>query len=195
MNFNNTQSQPSVLIGFGGAEDATLVGVSDGLPADGSKTGKSAKVVKNAGEVWAGTSVQRKPNDAVPTIPFTAAATKMSMRVYSAYPGMRVHMKVEQSGRPDINSEVDAFTTLSNTWETLSFDFGPAGKHFVPSGPGPNDYFSNPGLPSCQATAQLDVSKLYNKVNVFFDYGLGLAGYDAMPGTRTDYFDDVKFAP
>jgi hypothetical protein len=24
---------------------------------------------------------------------------------------------------------------------------------------------------------------------------LGLAGYDAMPGTRTYYFDDVKFAP
>ena len=194
-NFNNTQSQPSVLSGFGGAEDATLVGTSDGLPADGSKTGKSAKVVKNAGEVWAGTSVQRKPNDAVPTIPFTAGATKMSMRVYSAYPGMRVHMKVEQSGRPDINSEVDAFTTLANTWETLTFDFGPAGKHFVPSGPGPNDYFSDPSLPSYQATAQLDVTKLYNKVSVFFDYGLGLAGYDAMPGTRIYYFDDLKFAP
>ncbi len=193
-NYNNTQSQPSVLSGFGGAENATLVGTSDGLPADGAKTGKSAKVVKAAGsEVWAGTSVQRKPNDAVPTIPFVAGATKMSMRVYSAYPGMRVHMKVEQSGRPDYNSEVDAFTTLSNTWETLVFDFGPAGKHFVPSGPGPNDYFSNPALPSYQATAQLDVSKLFNKVNVFFDYGLGLSGYDAMPGTRTYYFDDIKF--
>ena len=194
-NFDNTQSQPSVLSGFGGAENSTLAGTGDGMPADGSKTGKSAKVVKGAGEVWAGTSVQRKTNDAVPTIPFAAGATKMTMRVYSAYPGIRVHMKVEQSGRPDINSEVDAFTSLSNTWETLTFDFGPAGKHFVPSGPGPNGYVTDPASPAYRPTSQLDVSKTFNKVNVFFDYGLGDAGYDAMPGTRTYYFDDIKFAP
>jgi hypothetical protein len=192
-NFNNTQSQPSVLSGFGGAENSTLVGVSDGMPADGAKTGKSAKVVKNAGEVWAGTSMQRKPNDAVPTIPFTTGATRMSVRVYSAYPGMRVRLKVEQSGRPDFNSEVDAFTSLSNTWETLFFDFGPAGKHFVPSGPGPDGYVTDPNSPAYRPTSQLDVSKIFNKVNIFFDYGLGDAGYDAMPGTRTYFFDDIRF--
>ena len=192
-NFNNTQTQPSILSGFGGAEDSTLVGIADGLPTDGAKTGKSAKVVKNAGEVWAGTSMQRKPNDAVPVIPFATGATKMSVRVYSAYAGVRVHLKVEQSGRPDFNSEVDAFTSLVNTWETLTFDFGPLGKHFVPSGPGPNDYYSDPNSPSYQPTSQLDVSKTFNKVNIFFDYGLGLAGYDASPGTRVFYFDDVKF--
>ena len=192
-NFDNTQSQPSVLTGFGGAENSTLVGASDGLPADGTKTGKSAKVVKNAGETYAGTSVQRKANDAVPTIPFSTGATKMSVRVYSAYPGMRVHLKVEQSGRPDFNSEVDAFTSLANTWETLVFDFGPAGKHFVPSGPGPNGYITDVNSPAYRPTSQLDVSKTFNKVNIFFDYGLGDAGYDAMPGTRTYYFDDVKF--
>ena len=192
-NFNNTQTQPSILNGFGGAENSTLVGIADGLPPDGAKTGKSAKVVKNAGEVWAGTSVQRKPNDAVPTIPFATGATKMSVRVYSAYAGVRVHLKVEQSGRPDFNSEVDAFTTLVNTWETLTFDFGPAGKHFVPSGPGPNDYYDDPTSPNFQPTAQLDVSKTFDKVNIFFDYGLGLAGYDASPGTRVFYFDDLKF--
>ena len=192
-NFNNTQTQPSVLNGFGGAEDSTVVGTADGLPPDGAKTGKSAKVVKNAGETYAGTSMQRKPNDAVPTIPFATGATKMSVRVYSAYAGVRVHLKVEQSGRPDLNSEVDAFTTLVNAWETLTFDFGPAGKHFVPSGPGPNDYYDDPASPSYQPTSQLDVSKTFNKVNIFFDYGLGLAGYDASPGSRIFYFDDVRF--
>lgn len=194
--FDNTRAQPSVLNGFGGAEDSTLIGYLDvGVPADGAKAGKLAKVVKNAGETYAGTSMQRKPNDAVPTIPFATGATRMSVRVYSAYAGMRVHLKVEQSGRPDFNSEVDAFTSLVNTWETLTFDFGPAGKHFVPSGPGPNDYFDNPASPSYQATSQLDVSKTFNKVNIFFDYGLGLAGYADMPSTRTYYFDDVKFTP
>ena len=195
-NFDNTQSQPSILSGFGGAENSTVIGYADvGVPADGAKTGKLGKVVKNAGEVWAGTSVQRKVNDAVPTIPFATGATKMTVRVYSAYVGMRVHLKVEQSGRPDYNSEVDAFTTLANTWEVLTFDFGPAGKHFVPSGPGPNGYQTDPNLPGYLPTAQLDVTKTFNKVNIFFDYGLGDAGYDAMPGTRTYYFDDVKFTP
>ncbi len=192
--FDNTQSQPSVLSGFGGAENSSVVGYADtGVPADGAKIGKLAKVVKNAGETWAGTSVQRKPNDAVPTIPFAVGATKMSVRVYSAYPGMRVHLKVEQSGRPDFNSEVDAFTTLRNTWETLIFDFGPNAKHFVPSGPGPNGYITDPNSPAFRPTSQLDVSKTFNKVNIFFDYGLGDAGYDAMPGTRVYFFDDVKF--
>ena len=193
--FDNSQSQPSVLTGFAGAEASTLVGPTDvGVPADGTRSGKWAKVVKGAGAAtYAGTSVQRKPNDAVPTIPFATGATKMSVRVYSAYPGVRVHLKVEQSGRPDFNSEVDAFTTVANTWETLTFDFGPAGKHFVPSGPGPNGYITDPSSPAYRPTAQLDVSKTFNKVNIFFDYGLGDAGYDAMPGTRTYYFDDVKF--
>ena len=193
-NFNNTQSQPSILSGFGGAENSTLVGYADvGVPADGARTGKLAKVVKNAGETYAGTSMQRKVNDAVPTIPFATGATKMSVRVYSAYPGVRVHLKVEQSGRPDFNSEVDACTTQTNTWETLIFEFGPAGKHFVPNGPCPNGYQTDPNLPGYLPTAQLDVAKTFDKVNIFFDYGLGDAGYGAMPGTRTYYFDDVKF--
>jgi hypothetical protein len=194
-NFNNTLSQPSELLGFGGAEDSTLAGTGDGMPADGAKTGKSARVVKKAGETFAGTSMQRKRSDAVPTIPFATGVTRMSMRVYSAYVGIRVRMKVEVAGRPDFNSEVDAFTTVANTWETLSFDFGPGGKHFVPSGPGPNGYVTDPSSPEYRPTSQLDVSKVFNKVNVFFDFGLGLAGYDAMPGTRTYFFDDIKFTP
>ena len=194
--FDNTQSQPSILTGFAGAENSAVVGYADaGVPADGARTGKLARVVKNAGETYAGTSVQRKPNDAVPTIPFATGATRMTVRVYSAYPGMRVHLKVEQSGRPDFNSEVDAFTSLTNTWEVLTFDFGPAGRHLVPSGPGPNGYVTDPTSPAYRPTSQLDVSKTFNKVNIFFDYGLGDAGYDAMPGTRTYYFDDLKFTP
>jgi hypothetical protein len=196
LNFDNTQSQPSVLTGFAGAENSTVIGYADvGVPADGSKTGKLAKVVKNAGETYAGTSVQRKANDAVPTIAFATGATKMTLRVYSAYVGVRVHLKVEQSGRPDFNSEVDAFTTVANTWETLTFDFGPAGKHFVPSGPGPNGYVTDPASSAYRPTSQLDLTKTFNKVNVFFDYGLGDAGYAAMPSTRTYYFDDLKFTP
>jgi hypothetical protein len=108
---------------------------------------------------------------------------------------MRVRLKVEQSGRPDFNSEVDAFTSLANTWEVLTFDFGPAGVHLNPSGPGPSGYVTDPASPAYRPTSQLDVTKTFDKVNIFFDYGLGDAGYDAMPGTRTYYFDDLKFTP
>ena len=177
--------QPPVVTGFGGAENSAITSPS-GLPAGAN--GKAVKVVKQAGEVWAGTSVQRKVNDAVPTIPFSTGLTKMTLRVYSTYPpGIRVRLKVEQSGRPDINSEVDAYTASTNAWETLTFDFGPDGKHFVPNGPGPNDYDTT------KPTAQLDPSKVYNKVNVFFDYGLGDGGYAPMPDTRTYYFDELRF--
>ena len=98
-------------------------------------------------------------------------------------------MKVEKAGSPEINSEVDAYTTVTNAWETLTFDFGPNGKHFIPNGPGPNGY--NLTLP----TAQLEPSttRIFNKVNIFFDYGLGDGGYAAMPDQRTYYFDDLKF--
>ena len=189
------ETTPRVLTGFGGAENSTVVGTSlqpggASGPANvgAANTTRAAKVIKNAGEVWAGTTVVAKLNDAVPTIPFATGATKMSLRVCSPYPaGMRVRMKVEKAGTPSINSEVDAYTTTSNAWETLTFDFGPLGKHFIPNGPGPNGY--NLSLP----TSQLNVSQTYNKVNVFFDFGLGDGGYGTMPDARTYYFDELKF--
>lgn len=200
LNFDNTQSQPSILTGFGGAENSTVTGYADvGVPADGSKTGKLAKVVKNAGETYAGTSVQRKPNDAVPTIALSSSATKMTVRVYSAYIGMRVHLKVENSTYSPVNTETDAFTTVANTWETLTFDFGPAGPHAIPTGPtsySTTKLTQNLSDALIAATARgLDATNTFNKISIFFDYGLGDAGYAAMPSTRTYYFDDLKFTP
>jgi hypothetical protein len=181
-----SEAAPRVLTGFGGAEDSTIVGASGGLPA--GAVGRGVKVVKAAGQVWAGTSIQAKVNDAVPTIPFITGATKMTLRVLSNYPpGVRVHLKVEQAGSPQFNSEVDAFTTKTGEWETLTFDFGPDAIHAIPNGPGPNDYDLN------LQTSQLDVSKTFNKVSVFFDFGLGASGYDGMPDTRTYYFDTLRF--
>jgi Bacterial Ig-like domain len=184
------EAKPRLLTGFGGAEDSTVVGVSGGLPT--GAVGKGVKVVKAAAEVWAGTSVQAKANDAVPTIPFVTGATKMTLRVLSAYPpGVRVHLKVEQAGNPEFNSEVDAFTTKTNEWETLTFDFGPDAIHAIPTGPGPTDYPLPHGAPG--STSLLDVTKTFNKVSVFFDFGLGIDGYDGMPDTRTYYFDQLRF--
>ncbi len=160
-------------------------------PAGRRGTGKAARVVKNAGEVWAGTSMQRKPNDAVPTIPFATGATKMSVRVYSAYAGVRVHLKVEQSGRPDFNSEVGACTTLVNAWETLTFDFGPAGLHFVPTGPCPGGYQTDPtALPAdCATRREQDLQQGEHLLRLW----PGRRRLRCHAGYRTYYFDDVKF--
>jgi hypothetical protein len=181
------EAKPRILSGFGGAEDASIVGASGGLPA--GAVGRGVKVVKATGaQVWAGTSITAKRNDAVPTIPFVAGATKVTLRVLSNYPpGVRVHLKVENANDPTKNSEVDAFTTKTGEWETLTFDFGPDSIHAIPNGPGPADYDMN------QQTSQLDVTQTFNKVSVFFDFGLGDAGYAAMPDTRTYFFDTLRF--
>jgi hypothetical protein len=180
------EAKPRVLTGFGGAEDSSIVGVSGGLPAGAA--GKGVKVIKAAGEVFAGTSVQAKRNDAVPTIPFVTGAMKMTLRVLSNYPpGVRVHLKVENANDPTLNSEVDAFTTKTGEWETLTFDFGPDAIHAIPNGPGPTDYDMN------QMTQQLNPAWTLNKVSVFFDFGLGDAGYGSMPDTRTYFFDQLRF--
>ena len=137
-----------------------------------------------------------KLNDAVPTIPFATNATKMTLRTCTSAPvGTRVRLKVEKAGVPEVNSEVDAFTTVANAWETLTFDFGPLGLHFIPNGPGPTGYQMNPNLPGYLPTAQLQPggARTFNKVNVFFDYGLGDGGYAAMPDRRVYYADLLKF--
>ena len=80
-NYNNTQSEPSVLLGFGGAEDSTIVGASR-RPASGGGSGKVAKVVKNAGETL-GWHVDAAPCERCGTDDSRSltGATKMSVRV------------------------------------------------------------------------------------------------------------------
>ena len=126
----------------------------------------------------------------ISTIPFVSAHPTVSMRVYSAYVGTRVHLKLENASNPGINVEHDAFTTKANEWETLTFDLSNTTTHFVPSGA--TTY--NASAPTANYTA----GAVYNKANVFFDYGLGSSAsgaYAVMPAERTYYFDDLKFVP
>ena len=58
--------------------------------------------------------------------------------------------------------ETDASTTKSNAWETLVFDF------------------------ATPASTPLDITKTYDKLSIFFDFGVAGAG-------KTYYFDDVSF--
>ena len=150
------------LTGFGGAEDATVV--TD--PAGG--TNKVAKVVKSAtAEVWAGTTVSTGANFSVGTLPFSAVRTRMTVRVYSPNAGYKVRLKVEDAADGTHSVETEATTTVANAWETLTFDF------------------ANPA----SGTAALVFGFTYNKVSIFFNFGVN----GATTGAKTYFFDDVTF--
>lgn len=150
------------LTGFGGAEDSTIV--VD--PVGG--TNKVARVVKSAtAELWAGTAMSTGPNFSVPTLPFTAAATTMTVRVYSPDAGIQVRLKVEDASDPTRSVETDATTTMANAWETLTFDF------------------ANEAL----GTAALNLAYTYDKASIFFNFGVT----GATAGAKTYYFDDMAF--
>lgn len=99
----------------------------------------------NGAEVWAGTTIGT-PTGFPQKIPFTATATKMSVRVYSPAAGIPVLLKVEDHTDGGIFVEKLATTTVANAWETLEFDF-------------------NTGTPA------LNLSRNYDKASIFFDFG------------------------
>ena len=68
---------------------------------------------------------------------------------------------------PTHSCETEATTTVGSTWETLEFDFS-------------NE---SPG------TAPLNLSYTFSRVSIYFNYGVT----GSMAGTKTYYFDNVKF--
>ena len=153
------------LTGFGGAEDSTVATDPDGVHT----SNHVAKVNRSAtAAVWAGTTVSTGAGASVPRVPFTLGETRMTVRVYSpTAAGTHVRLKVEDHTNGAITCETEALTTQVNGWETLTFNFANA------------------------AGAALDLSKTYDKVSIFFDFGVD----GATAGARTYYFDDVSFVP
>ena len=151
------------LLGFGGAEDSTIVVDPTG------GTNKVAKVVKSAtAELWAGTTLTADGTLGFASkIPFTASATRMTVRVYSPDAGIQVRLKVEDAADPTKSVETEATTTVANAWETLTFDF-------ANQAPG---------------TAALNLAYTYDKASIFFNFGVT----GATAGAKTYYFDDVAF--
>ena len=159
-----TFDSPSInyaLVGFGGAEDSQVV--AD--PAGGAN--KVGRVNRSAtAETFAGTVVGTA-GQSVGTIPFDAANTRMTVRVYSPAAGIRVRLKVEDSANAARSVETEAVTTRANAWETLTFDFAAQ----VAGTPALNPAFD------------------YNRLIIFFNFGVtGVAA-----GAQTYYFDDITF--
>jgi hypothetical protein len=90
----------------------------------------------------------------------------MSVRVWSPNAGIKVRLKIEDHTNSAINCETEATVTTASGWQTLEFDFA-----------------------NKAGALNLDVTKNYNKVTIFFNYGVT----GAVAGLKTYYFDDVKF--
>lgn len=132
------------LIGFGGAEDATVV--AD--PENGAN--KVARIVKNAtAQVWAGTTLAVCPADGIARLPFSTTLTKMSARVWSPVAGIPVRLKVENSADRTQSVETEATVSVAAGWQTLTFDF---------ASPAPG-------------TAALNPAFTYDKASIFFNFG------------------------
>ncbi len=151
-------------VGFAGAENSSVQVDPTGGP------NLVARVVRSAtAETFAGTVVVTQPNNTVGELPFDAANTRMTVRVYSPAAGIPVRLKVEDStdpAVPPIGVETQATTTVADAWETLTFDF------------------ANPVTGS-----GLNPAKTYDKVIIFFNFG----ATGAAAGVQTYYFDDVAF--
>mgnify|MGYP006396564115 CR=1 FL=1 len=65
-----------------------------------------------------------------------------TMDVWSPISGATVKLKIEKAGDPFVSAEVDATTTATNQWETLTFDFSNA-----------------------------DLNQEYSNLVIFFDFG------------------------
>ncbi len=156
------------LVGFGGAEDASIV-------ADPTNAAnKVAKVVRAAGaETFAGTTITDTragvQTGLLPKIPFNATDTRMSVRVWSPDAGIPVRLKVEDSADPNKSVETEATVTTAAGWQTLTFNFS---NHVA-------------------GTSALNLGFSYNKATIFFDFGRSKATAVA----KTYYFDDLTFVP
>ena len=107
----------SATTGMVGYDGATFTIVNN-PSTTGNSSSKVAKIVKvNVGDLWAGGKIT-----GVTSLDFSSSASSvLSMKVYTTEPvGTIIKVKLESP----YTSEVDAVTTVSGSWETLTFDFG-----------------------------------------------------------------------
>jgi hypothetical protein len=145
------------LTDFGGAE--TELGAD---PTDATNTVAVTTKVTGAAD-WAGTTVGTNFGFAS-RIPLTAAATTMSVNVYSPLAGLPVRLKAEFHNDPTLTVETEATTTVANAWEVLVFDFSS-----VATG-------TNPFNPATT----------FDMLSIFFNFGTGGAN-------GVYYWDRVTF--
>ena len=108
-------------------------------------------------------------NLSIATVPFTATAKTMTLRVWSPKANIPIRLKLEDAADNTHTVETEATVTTANAWQTLTFNFGA----------------------QATGTAALNLAYTFNKASVFPNFGTtGATG-----GGGTFYFDDLKFVP
>lgn len=146
-----------VSVSFGGANDSVQVDPTD-------PTNTVIGITKTAGaQTWGGTNITA--GGMKNTIPFTASATGMKVRVWSPAANVDFLLKVEDANDATISAETIATTTMAGAWETLSFDL------------------SN----TAAGTPAFDPNANYSVVVVFPNFGT------SPTADETYYVDDIEF--
>jgi hypothetical protein len=146
------------LISFGGTVSTVVVDPT-------LASNKVAKVIKNAPETWAGTTITGAAELGFsPAIPFTATERRMNVRVWSPTAGIPVRLKVEVNHQPTQSVETEALTTVANGWQVMEFNFNN----------------------QAAGTAAFNAAFPYDKASIFFNFGVAGSG-------QTYYFDDMRF--
>jgi hypothetical protein len=99
--------------------DGGQISVVTNPDATGNTSALVAKLVKGAGQTWAGSKITSDT-------PFSFASTTVTVQVYSPRVGLELLMKFEDiTPWPNTvaTAEVLATTTVANQWEELTFDF------------------------------------------------------------------------
>ena len=112
VNFESSDSSGYSLTDFGGNASSK---VSD-APAGGSAGSSSALKIVSVGECWAGTTFLSAAN----TLLANGNAV-VKANIYSPAADKVIRLKLENSGNPDQNKEVDATSVAG--WNTYSFNF------------------------------------------------------------------------
>ena len=121
-------------VNFGGNESSVVSNPMVGGINESSTVGQA---IKTAGaETWAGSFLQL--DDPVDF----SSLNNIAVDVWSSNTGEVVKLKLENADDPNISTEVDMATNISQGWETLTYDFSTA-----------------------------DLSQEYHKVVLFFDFG------------------------
>ncbi len=133
-----------------------------------SINGNYGRLVKSGiAATWAGVTLTNETG-LENNIPVTSSNSKMYVHVYvtgSSNTGIPVRLKIENNNDPTQSVETEAFTTITDGWEILEFDFN-------------NE---------AAGTAALNESYPFTMASLFFNFGS--AGDDQ----TVYYFDNISF--
>jgi len=131
-------------------------------------SGNYGRLIKSgAAATWAGVTLTNETG-LDNNIPVTSSNSKMYVHIYiqnTSSTGIPIRLKIENSNDPTQSVETEAFTTITDGWEILEFDFN-------------NE---------AAGTAALNESYPFDMVSIFFNFG------SAGDGQTVYYFDNISF--